>query len=70
MPNTELLHGKPWGGFCELLGRSLGGWLAVTLLGFPGVCLANPMAWLFALIYCAVMTMVFLKKREKALDGA
>ena len=49
----------------ELLGRSLGGILAIaTPLGFVGICLANPLAWGFALIYCTVMTIHFMKKRE------
>lgn len=49
-------------GVGELLGRSLGGWLAVAGFGFPAICLSNPMAWLFALIYCTVMVRHYLKK--------
>ncbi len=42
-------------GVGELLGRSLGGWLAVNVLGFAAICFSNPLAWIFALCYCAVM---------------
>lgn len=52
-------------GVGELLGRSLGGWLSVKCLGFVGICLANPLAWGFALIYCTVMVVHFLGKRFK-----
>ena len=55
-------------GVGELLGRTLGGVLAIsTGLGFAGICLANPFAWGFALIYCTIMTFHFLKKREAGL---
>lgn len=47
----------------ELLGRALGGWLAVAHFGFIGICFANPFAWGFALIYCATMVFVFLRQR-------
>ncbi len=42
-------------GVGELLGRSLGGCLAVNVLGFTAICFSNPLAWMFALCYCAVM---------------
>lgn len=45
----------------ELLGRALGGWLAVNHWGFIGICLANPLAWGFALIYCTVLVFHFLR---------
>lgn len=50
-------------GVGELLGRSLGGWLAITYLGFFGISIANPLAWGFALIYCSIMVTYFLRKR-------
>ncbi|MDO4343970.1 MAG: MATE family efflux transporter [Eubacteriales bacterium] len=50
-------------GVGELIGRSVGGWLAVSFFGFTGICFANPLAWGLALIYCSVMTHHFLKKR-------
>ncbi len=52
-------------GVGELLGRSFGGWLSIQHLGFVGICLANPLAWGFALMYCSVMVVYFLGKRLK-----
>lgn len=49
-------------GVAELIGRSLGGMLAVWGLGFFGICIANPLAWGFALIYCFFMVRHFLEK--------
>ena len=49
-------------GVGELVGRSLGGLLAVEALGFFGICIANPLAWGLALCYCMVMVMHYLKK--------
>ena len=51
-------------GIGELVGRSLGGLLAVSGLGYLAICLSNPMAWLFALIYCCVTVRYYLKKCE------
>ena len=53
-------------GVGELLGRALGGFLAVKLLGFFGICIANPLAWGFALIYCSVLVFIFLRKRLRS----
>ncbi|MCD8353754.1 MAG: MATE family efflux transporter [Clostridiales bacterium] len=50
----------------ELIGRTIGGWLAVTVLGFTGICLANPMAWGLALCYSAGMVFHFLRRRERS----
>lgn len=50
-------------GIWELAGRGLGGWIAVSGAGFTAVCFANPMAWGFALCYCAVMVLWFLKRK-------
>lgn len=49
-------------GVGELVGRSLGGLLAVRCFGFTAICLSNPMAWLLALIYCSVMVRHYLKR--------
>lgn len=49
----------------ELLGRALGGWLAVNYFGFIGICFANPFAWGFALLYCTVLVLHFLRKRMR-----
>lgn len=50
-------------GIWELAGRGLGGWIAVSGAGFTAVCFVNPMAWGFALCYCAVMVLWFLKRK-------
>lgn len=50
-------------GIWELAGRGLGGWIAVSGAGFTAVCFANPTAWGFALCYCAVMVLWFLKRK-------
>lgn len=54
-------------GVWELVGRSLGGWLVVHAAGFTAVCLANPMAWIFALGYCVVLVFYMIRKNEKRL---
>ncbi len=51
-------------GVGELLGRSLGGWLAVNFIGYVGICLANPLAWGLALCYCIVTVVYYIRKRE------
>ena len=48
----------------ELFGRALGGWLAVNHWGFVGICLANPFAWGFALLYCTVLVFHFLRIKQ------
>ena len=55
-------------GVGELLGRSLGGWLAVYKLGYFGICIANPVAWAFALCYCVVMVVLKIRKEEARAD--
>ncbi len=52
-------------GVGELLGRSLGGWLAIHGLGFIAICFSNPLAWLFALCYCSVMLIYVLKMKSR-----
>lgn len=52
-------------GVGELIGRSVGGFLATAWFGFIGICYANPLAWGFALIYCTIMVCYFLRKRLK-----
>ena len=52
-------------GVGELIGRSFGGWLALHGLGFLGISLANPIAWGFALCYCAFMVTWMLRKEDK-----
>ncbi len=48
-------------GIGELAGRSLGSLMAAYILGYIGICLANPFAWLLALIYCTIMVRIYLK---------
>ena len=49
-------------GVGELIGRSLGGLLAVkTGLGYVGICLSNPFAWGLAMLYCMFMVRRMLK---------
>lgn len=52
-------------GVGELIGRSLGGWLAVNRLGYLGICLSNPLAWALAMFYCASMVALMLSKERK-----
>lgn len=49
-------------GVGELVGRALGGFIAVTAVGYIGICYANPLAWFFALLYCMIMVRHMLKK--------
>lgn len=52
-------------GVGELIGRSLGGLLAVkTGLGYVGICLSNPFAWGLAMLYCMFMVRRMLKLEE------
>ena len=52
-------------GIGELIGRALGGWLAVHQLGYFGICISNPLAWGLALCYCVFMVTRVLRKEEK-----
>lgn len=49
-------------GIGELLGRSLGGILAVEYFGFVGICFANPLAWGLALCYCVVAVTYYIRR--------
>ena len=51
-------------GVGELIGRALCGWLAVHSLGYFGICIANPIAWGLALLYCVFMVTRVLKKEN------
>ena len=53
-------------GVAELFGRWLCGWLAVKSLGFFGICIANPMAWLMATVYCSALVFYYLRKRLRS----
>ena len=52
-------------GVGELVGRAVCGWAAVKTGSFVGICLASPAAWALALVYCSVMTVLFLRKRTR-----
>ena len=53
-------------GVGELIGRSLGGLLAVkTGLGYVGICLSNPFAWGLAMLYCMFMVRQMLKREAE-----
>lgn len=49
-------------GIGELIGRSIGGWLAVSFFGYTAICYSNPLAWALALFYCVWMVTRILKK--------
>ena len=51
-------------GVGELIGRSVGGILAVSTFGYVAICYANPLAWFLALCYCVFMVIRVLKKLE------
>ena len=52
-------------GVGELIGRSLGGLLAVkTGLGYVGICLSNPFAWGLAMLYWMFMVRRMLKRED------
>ncbi len=55
-------------GVGELLGRSLGGFLAVNFFGFTAICFSNPLAWIFALCYCGCMLIWIFQKDKKPLS--
>lgn len=50
-------------GICELAGKCIGAFLAVRWFGFWGICVATPLAWLLALVYCAFWVRHFLRQR-------
>ena len=53
-------------GVGELIGRSLGGVLAVkTGLGYLGICLSNPFAWALAMFYCLFMVCRILRREKQ-----
>lgn len=49
-------------GIGELIGRSIGGWLAVSFFGYTAICYSNPLAWALALFYCVWMVTRILKR--------
>lgn len=54
-------------GFGELIGRSIGGILSITSMGYVAICYSNQIAWGLSLLYCmAIMWRLF--KRDKQLQ--
>ncbi len=54
-------------GVGELIGRSLGGLLAIKAgLGYFGICISNPFAWGLAMLYCIFMVRRMLRKEAQA----
>lgn len=53
-------------GICEMIGKSIGGLLAVKWFGFWGICIATPLAWFLAMIYCGILVRHFLRQRLRA----
>lgn len=56
-------------GVCELVGKCVGGLLAVKWFGFWGICIATPLAWFLAMVYCGILVRHFLKQRLAALPA-
>lgn len=52
-------------GVGELVGRSLTSFITIATASFVGVCLINPTAWIFALIYCVYMVYHQLRRISK-----
>ena len=52
-------------GVGELIGRSVGGWLALHGLGYVGICISNPIAWGLALCYCVFMVVRILNREKQ-----
>lgn len=50
-------------GVGELFGRTLGGILSLSSLGFIGIALANPFAFLFSFLYCSILVFLHLRKK-------
>ena len=54
-------------GVGEIIGRGFGAYLA-SVFGFFAICIAGPLAWGCALIYCIVMVTLELKKAKKLFE--
>ena len=56
-------------GACELVGRSVGGWLAIRFFGYTAICYASGLAWGLALCYCAVTAALVLRRLRLGAAG-
>ena len=52
-------------GFAELVMRAFAAFVLTSALGYLGVCLANPIAWLGAVVPPAVAYFLYMHKRKK-----
>ncbi len=52
-------------GVMEILGRILGGVLAVSFGSFALICLSNPIAWGLAMLYCIPVAGHYVRKKER-----
>ncbi|MCT3024335.1 MATE family efflux transporter [Pediococcus pentosaceus] len=53
-------------GVGELIGRSIGGYLAITSLSYTMICYSNQLAWIVSLSYC-VIALSFVSKKDTLL---
>lgn len=70
----KVLRGVPQGmghgllamgsGAVEVVGRVVGGMLAVSCGSFTLICLSNPLAWGLAMIYCAFVARYCIRKKQ------
>lgn len=52
-------------GVMEIVGRILGGALAVHYGSFTLICLSNPLAWGLAMVYCFLASGYYLRKKSR-----
>ena len=56
-------------GAFEMLARGLAGFVLVPFFGFPAVCFANPLAWIFADIFLIPAYFHVRKRLQKILGN-
>ena len=56
-------------GVLEMIARTLAGTVLVPLIGFRGICLAHPLAWLFADVFLIPAFLHCRKKLERMMRG-
>lgn len=55
-------------GAFEMLARGLAGFILVPVFGFPAVCFANPLAWIFADLFL-IPAFFYVRKKTRKLMG-
>ena len=55
-------------GVGEIIGRGFGAYLS-SIFGFFAICIAGPLAWGCALLYCIVMVTIELRKAKKNFES-